>query len=95
MYTCLVPRTIPLSVPRTDAADGIRPWRSRMTPAARRHNAFVARLWRGVDLGDLFADASLDTLQSDPGEVLGTTFDRDTYPRYSAGRHKTAFGHFL
>jgi formiminoglutamase len=78
-----------------DAPDRLRQWLYRMTPDARRHEAFVDLLRHLVDLGDLSGEASLSTLQSKLGEVLATHLRQGRVPITLGGGHETAYGHFL
>jgi len=78
-----------------EAPDRLRQWLYRMTPDARRHGAFVDLLRHMVDLGDLAADASLATLQSNLGDVLGPHLQQNRVPITLGGGHETAYGHFL
>jgi formiminoglutamase len=78
-----------------EAPDRIRQWLYRMTPDARRHGAFVDLLRHMADLGDLSADASLATLQSNLGEALAPHLREGRVPITLGGGHETAYGHFL
>jgi formiminoglutamase len=78
-----------------DAPDRLRQWLYRMTPDARRHGAFVDLLRHTIDLGDLSTDASLATLQSHLGEILGPHLRQGRVPITLGGGHETAYGHFL
>lgn len=78
-----------------DAPDRLRQWLYRMTPDARRHEAFVDLLRHTVDLGDLSSDASLATLQANLGEILAPHLAQGRVPIILGGGHETAYGHFL
>lgn len=78
-----------------EAPNRLRQWLYRMTPDARRHGAFVDLLRHTTDLGNLSADASLSTLQSSLGKILGPHLQEGRVPITLGGGHETAFGHFL
>lgn len=78
-----------------EAPNRLRQWLYRMTPDARRHEAFIDLLRHSVDLGDLSTDAPLGDLQSSLGTVLAEHLREGRIPITLGGGHETAYGHFL
>jgi formiminoglutamase len=75
--------------------DAIRRQLYKLTPDARRPDAFVDLLSRTVDLGNLVLHGPLEDDQQRLGGILAPHLKRGAVPIVLGGGHETAFGHFL
>lgn len=83
---------------RPGAAEGPRAIREalyRLTPDARRPDAFAAILAGTADLGDVAASGDVEADQARLAEYIAPLLQREVIVVVLGGGHETTFGHFL